>query len=263
MQDESDYNSPKWKPLEKIERRVLAVLIEKAKTTPDNYPMTIAALTTGCNQKSARDPVMQLDNDDVEIALQTLRAVGVCVEVQGQGRTSKFRHLAYDWFDVKGPEIAVLTELLLRGPQTIGELRSRASRMEPFADVAALQPVLDLLESKKLVVPLTPPGRGQLFSHTLYPSQEFDSLKRRAGASLDSFDPPSRPEPGTDVQAAADVANTMQRPAAQSEPSVSTGRAQNNVQADVSGELAELREQVRLLGQEINELKQRLDFLES
>ena len=103
---------------------MLGVLVEKAKTTPDNYPLTLAGIT-GSNQKSNRDPKMDLDEDDVLLALDELRKLRPR-EVQGSGRAIKYRHAAYDWLDVDGSGSAVMTELLLRGPQTLGELRTRA-----------------------------------------------------------------------------------------------------------------------------------------
>ncbi|WP_164101220.1 DUF480 domain-containing protein [Candidatus Laterigemmans baculatus] len=170
-----------WKPLDRHARRVLGVLVEKAKTTPDNYPMTVAAIVAGSNQKSNRSPQMQLDEDDVVDALEKLRGCGAAREIQGSGRVNKYRHLAYEWLGVNSPQAAVMTELLLRGPQTAGELRSRASRMEPFSSLEALGTTLDELQQKGLVVPLTPAGRGQLFSHALYQSEELRRLRSEAG----------------------------------------------------------------------------------
>ncbi|MEL7338149.1 MAG: DUF480 domain-containing protein, partial [Planctomycetota bacterium] len=125
-------------PLDRYQRRVLGVLVEKAKTTPDGYPMTVNALVNGCNQKSNRSPQMQIDADEVQAALDELRAMGAVMELQGTGRAVKYRHNAYEWFGVSGGQAAVLIELILRGPQTKGELRSRASRMEKLPDLDAV-----------------------------------------------------------------------------------------------------------------------------
>ena len=157
-------------------RRVLGVLIEKAKTTPDNYPMTLAAIITGCNQKSNRSPQMSMDETDTLLALDQLREAGGAREIQGSGRTNKYRHAAYEWLDLDNPTSAVLTELLLRGPQTAGEIRTRASRMYALDDLNAAQTAIDLLITKGLVEALTPPGRGQTFAHTMYPPQERQYL---------------------------------------------------------------------------------------
>ncbi len=166
-------------PLSQNARRVLGVLVEKAKTTPDNYPLTLAAVIAGSNQKSNRSPKLDLDDEDALLALDELRGVGAAREVQGSGRATKYRHAAYEWLDVDSPGAAVMTELLLRGPQTIGEIRTRASRMYALEDLDAAQAVIDSLVEKDLVEPLTPPGRGQTFAHKLYPPDERQYLEAK------------------------------------------------------------------------------------
>src|SRR3954470_17060012 len=177
----------RWQPLNMRQRRVFGVLVEKAKTTPDVYPMTINGLVAGCNQKSNREPVMNLSADDVEQVLEELRGMGAVTEVQGSGRVAKYPHHAYEWLGVEKTELAVMTELLLRGEQTLGELRGRAARMEPIADVGALRPVIDSLIKKDLMIELTPPGRGQIVSHNLYKERELNELKTR----LANYVPPA------------------------------------------------------------------------
>jgi uncharacterized protein YceH (UPF0502 family) len=174
----------RWRPLESIERRVLGVLIEKAKTTPENYPLSINALKAGCNQKNNRAPQMQLEESQIEEALDSLRKSGAVLLVQGDSRVDRYRHLAYEWFGVDKVELAVLAELLLRGAQTEGELRGRAARMEPIKDLGELQPVLGSLEAKGLVNHLTPPGRGSIVTHTLYLDREMEKVRREAGAAI-------------------------------------------------------------------------------
>src|SRR5437868_12283212 len=169
----------KWQPLSLRQRRVFGVLIEKAKTTPDAYPMTINGLVAGCNQKSNREPQMNLSPEDVEQVLEELRAMGAVTEVQGSGRVAKYRHHAYEWLGVEKTELAVMTELLLRGEQTLGELRGRAARMEPIPDLGSLKPVVDSLVNKELMIELTPPGRGQVVSHNLYKERELAEVKAR------------------------------------------------------------------------------------
>ncbi|MEX2356895.1 MAG: DUF480 domain-containing protein, partial [Pirellulaceae bacterium] len=127
--DEQQAEQAAWRPLKENQRRVVGVLVEKAKTTPDAYPMTLNGLTTGCNQKSNRDPQMKLETFEVEDALEQLREMGAVAEVHGDGRVVKFRHYMKDWLGCEGDELAVMAELLLRGPQTVGELRGRAARM--------------------------------------------------------------------------------------------------------------------------------------
>ena len=115
------------------------MLVEKAKTTPEYYPLTVAAIVTGCNQKSNRDPVTNYDQDDVEDTLHSLRKKGAVILIEGGGRVARWKHTLYDWMKVSKVELAVMAELLLRGPQTEGELRARASRMEPLADLPAFR----------------------------------------------------------------------------------------------------------------------------
>ena len=174
-------SSPRWRPLEAIQRRVLGVLIEKAKTTPEAYPLSLNALRSGCNQKSNRAPLMQLEEPQIEETLDELRQMGAVAVVQGGGRIDRYRHLAYEWLGVDKVELAVMAELLLRGAQTVGELRGRAARMEPIKDLTALQPTLDTLQAKNLILYLTPPGRDSVVSHALYLDREMDKVRREIG----------------------------------------------------------------------------------
>jgi uncharacterized protein YceH (UPF0502 family) len=190
---------PRWQPLPAIDRRVAGVLVEKAKTTPSAYPMSLNAVVTAANQKSNRDPVMQVEPEDVEESLDRLRNLGAVGLVEGYGRVAKYRHYLYDWLGTDKVELAVMAELLLRGPQTEGELRTRASRMEPIADLPALRPVLESLKSKGLIIPLTPEGRGHVVTHALYPPNELERVKAHFAAV--------RPAP----TAAAESADAVQR----------------------------------------------------
>lgn len=176
MIDETSEESSGPVPISENARRVLGVLVEKAKTTPDSYPLSLNGIVTASNQKSNRDPKMDLDDDDALLALDELRKVGAAREVQGSGRVTKYRHAAYEWMDIDGPQSAVMTELLLRGPQTLGEIRTRASRMHALDDLDTTQAVVDSLIAKGLVEALSPAGRGQTFAHTLYPPQERQYL---------------------------------------------------------------------------------------
>jgi uncharacterized protein YceH (UPF0502 family) len=154
-------------------------MVEKAKTTPSAYPMTLNAIVTACNQKSNRSPVMNVEPEDVEESLQRLRKLGAAGMVEGYGRVTKYRHYLYDWLGVDKVEIAVMGELLLRGAQTVGELRARAARMEPIRDLSELQPILESLKSKGLVLPLTPEGRGHVVTHALFHPNELERLKEQ------------------------------------------------------------------------------------
>ena len=134
------------------------MLVEKAKTTPDNYPLSLNALVNGANQKSNRSPQMQLDEEQVAEAIDRLRMVGAVSIIQGDGRVEKYRHLLYEWLGVDKVELAVMAELLLRGEQTLGELRGRAARMEPIKGVSELQPIVDGLREKGLIQPADTSG---------------------------------------------------------------------------------------------------------
>lgn len=190
---------PSWGPLNPRERRVLGVLVEKSKTVPDSYPMTIAGLVTGCNQKSNRDPLTNYDDIDIEDILEECRRRGTAIRVDSGGRVPKWKHALYDWLKVDKVEMAVLAELLLRGPQTEGELRIRANRMcdrEPIADLTALQSILEKLSARGLVIYLTPKGqkRGVVVTHGLYPPQELEAVRAKSASRLEddeSSEPPA------------------------------------------------------------------------
>ena len=180
-----------WKPLTAKQRRVLGTLMEKSKTTPDAYPMTFAGLVTGCNQKSNRLPITNYTVEQVETIVDELRSLGAVTIVQGNGRTTKVRHYAYNWLGLSKVEAAVMTELLLRGEQTLGELRTRASRMEPIVEIDDLKKLVSDLVNRNLIVELSPAGRGQVVSHNLYQEWELDALQKSvasgiSGASIDS-----------------------------------------------------------------------------
>jgi uncharacterized protein YceH (UPF0502 family) len=171
------------------ERRVLGVLVEKAKTTPDAYPMSVNALVTGCNQKSNRDPLLELSDEEVEEVLAGLQKKGLAIKITG-GRVVRWRHALYEAWKVDKVEIAALAELLLRGPQTEGELRGRASRMEPIDDLDALRPVLRTLAEQKLVVYLTPEGRrGTVLTHGFHAPEELERLKVKHHADAEAAAP--------------------------------------------------------------------------
>lgn len=178
---QGDPPARRWTALDAPQRRVLGVLIEKAKTTPGGYPMSANAVVTGCNQRNNRDPVTAYDDFDVEKVLSELQTLGVVKEIDWVGRVAKYKHVAYEWLGVRPVELAVLAELLLRGAQALGELRARASRMEPIADLVALKPIVEGLVARHLMIELTPPGRGQIVSHNLYPPDELASLRAQHG----------------------------------------------------------------------------------
>jgi uncharacterized protein YceH (UPF0502 family) len=172
---------PAWPVLSVLERRVLGVLVEKAKSTPDIYPLSLNSLVTGCNQKSNRDPVLNVSDFEVEDALASAQKKGLVIKITG-GRVERWRHILYEAWRVEKVELAILAELLLRGPQTEGELRARASRMEPIADLDALRSVLRQLAERRLVIYLTPEGRrGTVLTHGFHEPDELDRLRTISG----------------------------------------------------------------------------------
>jgi uncharacterized protein YceH (UPF0502 family) len=181
-----------WPVLGLHERRVLGVLVEKAKTTPDVYPLSVNSLVAGCNQKSNRDPFLNMTEDDAEAALASCQQKGLAIKITG-GRVIRWRHSLYEAWKVDKVDLAVLGELLLRGPQTEGELRTRASRMEPIDDLDKLRDELRPLTERKLVVYLTPENRrGTMLTHGFHEARELEHLRaRHAGAAAEEHPPAS------------------------------------------------------------------------
>lgn len=178
--------------LSAIEGRVLGALMEKETTTPEYYPLSLNALVNACNQKSSRDPVMELSEADVRTALFELEKTGL-VRVLAEGRVSKFEHRAYDQLGVRRPEIAVLGLLLLRGAQTPAELRTRAERMYRFDDTAAVTATLERMAQREqpLVVQMArqPGARESRWAHVLSGEVEGAAAsavaQAAAGATVD------------------------------------------------------------------------------
>jgi len=128
------------------EVRVLGALMEKEIATPEYYPLSLNALVNACNQKSNRDPVVSYSADTVDTALATLRAKGLAVRISGSDmRVPKHRHRLSEFFNLGRREAAVLCELMLRGPQTLGELRTRTERLYQFDDLAGVEACLTRL----------------------------------------------------------------------------------------------------------------------
>lgn len=129
-----------------IEVRVLASLVEKQLTTPEYYPLTLNALTAACNQKSNRDPVMSLGDTEIQAAIDSLRDQSLVYLYYGTGtRTVKYKHMLPSVYELDPAGVAVLAVLMLRGPQTIGEIRERSGRMHEFGDHNEVQQTLDEL----------------------------------------------------------------------------------------------------------------------
>jgi uncharacterized protein len=157
--------------LSDVEARVLGCLVEKEITTPEYYPLSLNALVHACNQKSNRDPLMNLEEDTVRQALRALSEQALTRSASGDSRVAKYEHRLADTFNFTRPETAILCELLLRGPQTPGELRSRAERMHPFEDLSVVQSTLKhLMERNPPLVKLLPrqPGNKEArYAHLL------------------------------------------------------------------------------------------------
>lgn len=144
------------------EARVLGVLIEKSLTTPNQYPLSLNAVVDGANQKSNRDPVLNMTEDQAFDALESLRAKQLVVRVDQMGaRVHKFKHAAVEMLHARTAEVAILAELLLRGPQTLGELRGRASRMQPMESLERVRHMIRALsERPEPYVKELPPAPG-------------------------------------------------------------------------------------------------------
>jgi uncharacterized protein YceH (UPF0502 family) len=253
----SDMPAPAWKPLNSRQRRVLGVLVEKAKTTPDVYPMTVNGIVAGCNQKSNREPLMSLTADEVEQILGELRQLGAVTVVQGVGRVEKYRHHFYEWLGIDKAESAVMTELLLRGAQTLGELRGRAARMEPLPDMNALKPVVDLLLKKNLMIELTPPGRGQIVSHNLYKERELVELRAEYAGHAGGA-PNDAGEEGTTAAHAPHVAASPHHVQHMHAAPATAGTVTRDMFAELEVEVAEMRAEMARVREELRDIREKL-----
>jgi len=216
--------------LNEVECRVLGSLIEKEITTPEYYPLSLNALVNACNQKSNRDPVMNLDEAAVRQALHSLDGQSLVRSVSASdSRVTKYEHRLQEAFNFYRHEIAILCVLLLRGPQTPGELRTRTERMHSFEDLSAVQSSLQHLMKREpplvKVLPRQPGTKEARYAHLL----------------------------------SGDVEVLEAKPAAESQPAhASAGREGND---DLKKEVAALRQEVASFQAEVAELKQQFaDF---
>lgn len=158
-----------------IETRVLGVLIEKEKTVPDSYPLSLNNLILACNQKTARDPVLNITEQEVHLALDTLRTHSLIVESSG-GRVMRYAHNARRVFKLPEQSVALLAILMLRGPQTAGELRSNCDRLYKFGDISSVEAFLEELADAEtpwvVKLPKLPGSREHRWAHLL--SGEID-----------------------------------------------------------------------------------------
>ncbi len=183
MTDNAATDTPAGFNLDDFEVRVLAVLIEKAFVTPDTYPLSVNALVTGCNQLTGREPVMSLSESTVLAALDRLTERGlVSQRHQAGARVAKWEHQIRLRHSLTPPMQAVLAILMLRGPQTVGEIRARCERMHTFASPADVEEVLERLDDKQLAMqlPKAPGTKEARYAHLLsgeaaIPQHAFDA----------------------------------------------------------------------------------------
>jgi uncharacterized protein YceH (UPF0502 family) len=207
--------------------------------------MTLNALTTGSNQKSNRDPVLNLSEDEVAEGLARCQKKGLAIKITGS-RVDRWRHALYEVWRVDKVELAVLAELLLRGPQTEGELRTRASRMDDIADLDALRNVLKPLVQRNLVVYITPEERrGAMVTHGFHDPRELDQLRSRA-----AIQPVAAAGPVNAVPASAEP-GTLSR----LETGLSEMRDENE---RLKEQIADLQSRLSVLQGEVAALKQAL-----
>lgn len=225
--------------LSRKQRRVLGVLLEKAFTTPDQYPMTLKAVTTGCNQKNNRDPVSNYDEDAVAQTLEELREIGfVGVLHTESGRTERYRHYLRHRTKLTEPQLAIMTELLLRGKQQLGELRTRASRMVAIDTQEQLRMELQSLQQQGLVRSNGPlDRRGIEVDHNAYPPGENHE-------ALGAYQEEGPPASGSSAVAAGVPA---------SPPDL-----RSNAAAADDSRVTALQTQVQTLQDEVRELRGRL-----
>jgi uncharacterized protein YceH (UPF0502 family) len=216
--------------LQPEEVRVLGSLMEKEVTTPEYYPLSLNALVNACNQKSNRDPVVEFDADTVEQALQLLRDKGLLLAITGAGsRVPKYGNRISEKLNLGRRELAILCELMVRGPQTLGELRTHCERMHPFDDLAEVEAVMDRLP--ELIVKLSRrPGEKEVrYAHLLsgtpvVPEADEEAPQTRSG----------RPD------------------------LVATGRGQDRIAA-LESEVAQLRDEIENLKQQFAGFKRQFE----
>ena len=199
------------------EARVLGALVEKEVTTPDYYPLRLNALVNACNQRSNREPVMDLDEDEVRQALHGLEDKQLAGRARSaDGRVTKYEHWLGEAFNFSRAETALMCVLLLRGPQTPGELRSRSERMHQFAEtgdvVAGLQKLMEREPPLVALLPRQPGARESRYAHLL--SGSVDSLQAPMAAPTHSSVPNAPEQNDRIAQLEATVAELQREVAA-------------------------------------------------
>jgi uncharacterized protein len=184
MNSTADTFSPRAiRPLSPLEGRVVGVLVEKQLTVPDTYPLSLNALTAGCNQKTARSPVMNVTESDVIDAIDGLKRLSLVFE-GSSSRVPRFEHNAGRVLGVPSQAVALLTALLLRGPQTAAELRTATTRLHGFADVSSVESFLDELAERDppyvVKLPRVPGERESRWVHLLCGEVDVEQMRERA-----------------------------------------------------------------------------------
>lgn len=170
-----------------LEARILGVLVEKQFTVPDTYPLTLNTLVAGCNQKTSREPVMNVSESEAQMALDELRSRTLVIESYGaSGRVMRFAHNVDRVLKISQPLLALLTALMLRGPQTPGELRSATDRLYKFPDISALEAYLEEMATRSAGVlavklPRQPGSREARWAHLLCGEVAFEMSAAAAG----------------------------------------------------------------------------------
>jgi uncharacterized protein len=222
--------------LDSIQLRVLGSLIEKEITTPENYPLSLNALINACNQRSSRDPVLDLNEEEVRQALHSLEDLSLVASVR-DARVPKYEHRIRTVLNLRRDETAVLCLLMLRGPQTPGELRSRADRLYPFDDLPAVQSTLERLASRSTTDDSGGQATGPLT--TLLPRQPGSREARYAHLLGDTAIPASTRHSGIPDSSEG-------QPAAQESTAQRITRLETEV-ASLTAAVEDLRVRVELL----------------
>ena len=170
-----------------LETRVLGVLAEKQRTVPDSYPLTLNSLVSGCNQKSSRDPVIEATESEVQVALDSLRTLSLIVETSG-GRATRYGHNIERVMHIPTQSTALLAMMMLRGPQTAGELRINCERLHKFADISSIESFLVELTEREagglvMELPRQPSSRENRWVHLLSGVPVIDESVATAAAS--------------------------------------------------------------------------------
>lgn len=174
-----------------LEARIVAVLVEKESTVPDTYPLSLNALCAGCSQKTARDPVMSVNEAQALAAIEELKALSLVIEISGT-RTAKFEHNLGRALGVPGAAVALLATLMLRGPQTAAELRLHSERLHRFADVSSVEGFLDELAGKAepmvRKLPRAPGARESRWVHLLCGEVQIEATGAEPGVMAAAAD---------------------------------------------------------------------------